>query len=155
MRDTGCTGCVIRSSFVSKDQLLRRQSDVTLINETTQRFPLALIVIDRPFFSEQTEALFMNDTLYDLVIGNIDGSKLPDVSHFCAAIETRSQAKQSKKKYRELKVPDQIINEDKEALKKAQEHETLMSGLLGTKKTLDRGEAEFVWPGICGDVARF
>ena len=34
-------------------------------------------------------------------------------------------------------------------------HETLMSGHLGTKKTLDRVVAEFVWPGICGDLARF
>ena len=33
-------------------------------------------------------------------------------------------------------------------------HETLMSGHLGTKKTLDRVAAEFFWPGICGDVAR-
>ena len=34
-------------------------------------------------------------------------------------------------------------------------HETLMSGHLGTKKTLDRVVAEFFWPGICEDVARF
>ena len=34
-------------------------------------------------------------------------------------------------------------------------HETLMSGHLGTTKTLDRVVAEFFWPGICGDVARF
>ena len=115
MRDTGCTGCAIRSSLVSKDQLLGKASDVTLINETTQRYPLALIDIDCPFFSGQTEALCMDNTLYDVVIRNIDGSKLPDMSHFCAAVETRSQAKQCEKKYRKLKVPDQIINEDKEA----------------------------------------
>ena len=63
MRDTGCTGCVIRSSLVSKDQLLGKASDVTLINETTQRYPLALIDIDCPFFSGQTEALCMDNTL--------------------------------------------------------------------------------------------
>ena len=34
-------------------------------------------------------------------------------------------------------------------------HETLMSGHLGTKKTLDRVVAELFWPGICGNVARF
>ena len=62
----------------------------------------------------------MDNTLYEVVIGNIDGSELPDMSHFCAGFETRSQAKQSEKKYRKLKVPDRIINEDKEALKKAQ-----------------------------------
>ena len=191
--------------MVSKDQLLGKASDVTLINETTQRYPLALC---------------MDNTLYDVVIKNIDGSKLPDMSHFCAAVETRSQAKQCEKKYRKLKIPDQIINEEKEALKKAQAidgnlanirsrvksgkvtvscglnrgqtkfverkdllyrgftkgnkvtlqlvvpegfrekvmrlaHENLMSGHLGTKKTLDRVVAEFFWPGICGDVARF
>ena len=43
MRDTGCTGRVIRSSLVSKDQLLGKASDVTLINETIQRYPLVLI----------------------------------------------------------------------------------------------------------------
>ena len=36
----------------------------------------------------------MEDTLYDLVIGNIDGSKLPDMSHFSAAAVTRYQGKQ-------------------------------------------------------------
>ena len=219
MRDTGCTGCIIRSSLVSKDQLLGKASDVKLNNETTQRNPLALIDIDCPFFSGQTEALCIEKTLYDVVIGNIDGSKLPDMSHFCAAVETRSKAKQCEKKFRKHKVPDQIIN-DKEALKKAQAtdgnlanircrvksgkvtlsrglnrgqtkfverkdllyreftkgnkvtlqlvvpegfhekvmrlaHETLMSGHLGTTKTLDRVVAEFFWPGICGDVGRF
>ena len=108
MRDIGC---VIRSSLISKDQLLGEASDVTLINETTQRYPLAMIDIDCPFFSGQTEALCMDNTLYDVVIGNIDGSKLPDMSHFYAAVETGSQAKQCEKKYRKLKVPDQIINE--------------------------------------------
>ena len=106
--------------MVSKDHLLGKASDVTLINVTTQRYPLALIDIDCPFLLGQTEALCMDNSLYDVVIGNIDGSKLPDMSHICAAVETRSQAKQCEKKYRKLKVPDQIINEDKEALKKAQ-----------------------------------
>ena len=50
MRDTGCTGCVIWSSLVSKDQLLGKASDETLINEITQRYPLALIDIYCPFF---------------------------------------------------------------------------------------------------------
>ena len=220
LRDTGCTGCVIRRSLISDDRLIGKESDVTLIDETTQRYPLAVIDVDCPFFTGKTEALCMEETLYDLVIGNIDGSKLPDMSHFSSAAVTRSQAKQSEKAYRKLKVPDQIINEDKEALKQAQAtdpkldsirrrvdsgnitvsrglnrgetkfirkkdltyrqftkgnkvtlqlvipegfrekvlrlaHETLMSGHLGIKKTLDRVLSEFYWPGVCGDVARF
>ena len=45
-------------------------------------YPLAMVEIDCPFFTGKSEALCMDDTLYDLVIGNIDGSKLPDMSHF-------------------------------------------------------------------------
>ena len=56
----------------------------------------------------------------ELVIGNIDGSRLPDMSHFSVAAVTRSQAKQSEKAHRKLMVPDQIIIEDKEALMQAQ-----------------------------------
>ena len=220
LRDTGCTCCTVKRSLVSDDQLIGKESYVTLIDETTQKYPLAVIDVDCPFFTGKTEALCMEDTLYDLVIGNIDGSKLPDMSHFSAAAVTRSQAKQSENACRKLKVPDQIINEDKEALKQAQAtdpnldsirgrvesgsitvsrglnrgetkfvrkkgllyrqftkgnnvtwqlvvpvgfrekvlrlaHETLLTGHLGIKKTLDRVVSEFFWPGVCGDVARF
>ena len=62
----------------------------------------------------------MEYTLFDLAIGNIDGSKHPDMSQFSTKAVTKYQAKQSEKAYRKLKVPDQIINGDKEALKRAQ-----------------------------------
>ena len=138
--------------LISDDQLIGKESDVTLIDETTQRYPLAVIDIDCPFFTRKTEALCMEDTLFDLVIGNIDESKLPDMSHFSAAAVTRSQAKQSEKAYRNLKVPDQIINEDKEALKQAQATDPKLdsirrrvdSGNITVSRGLNRGETKFV-----------
>ena len=78
----------------------------------------------------------MEDTLYNLVIRNIDGSKLPDMSHFSAAAVTRSQAKQSEKAYRKLKVPDQIIKGDKEALKQAQATDPKTDGIRHTLEML-------------------
>ena len=94
----------------------------------------------------------MEDTLYDLVIGNIDGSKLLDMSHFSAAAVTRSQAKQSENACRKLKVPDQIINEDKEALKQAQDADPNLDSIRGRVETrnitvsrgLNRGETKIV-----------
>ena len=44
----------------------------------------------------------MEDTMYDLVTGNIAGSKLPDMSHFSTAAVTRSLVKQHEKAYRKL-----------------------------------------------------
>ena len=94
----------------------------------------------------------MQDTLYDLVIGNIDESKLPEMSHFSAAFVTRSQAKQSENAYRKLEVPDQIINEDKEALKQAQATDPNLdsirgrveSGNITVSRGLKRGKTMFV-----------
>ena len=46
LRDTGCTCCTVKRSLVSDDQLIGKESYVTLIDETTQRYPLAVIDID-------------------------------------------------------------------------------------------------------------
>ena len=60
----------------------------------------------------------MKDTLHDLEIRNIDGSKHHGMSHFSAAAVTRSQTRQSEMAFR--KIPGKIINENKAALKHAQ-----------------------------------
>ena len=138
--------------MVSDAQLIGKESYVTLIDETTQRYPLAVIDVDCPFFTGKTEALCMEDLLCDLVIGTIDGSKLPDMSRFAAATVTRSQTKQSENAYRKLKVPDHIINEDKEALKQAQATDpnldsirgSVESGNITVSRGLNRGETKFV-----------
>ena len=103
LRDTGCTGVVVRTDLVSDEQMLGKELDVTLINESILKYPVARISVECPFFNGITEALCMEDTLYDLVIGNIDGSKLPDMSHFAASIVTRSQAKKTSGYIRNLK----------------------------------------------------
>ena len=50
LRDTGCTGVVVRRSLVTDGQMLNKQSGVTLINNYKQRCPVARINIDCPFF---------------------------------------------------------------------------------------------------------
>ena len=74
------------------------------------------------------------------------------MSHISAAAVTRSQAKQSENACRKLKVPDQIINEDKEALKQAQATDPNLdtirgrveSGNITVSRGLNRGETKFV-----------
>ena len=220
LRDTGCTGIVVRRDLVSDEQMLGKELDVTLFNESKLKYPVARISVECPFFNGITEALCMHDTLYDLDIGNIDGSKLPDMSHFAASVVTRSQAKKDERVYKKLKVPDQIISSDRKAIESDQasdpklsnirkrvqlgnvtvsrgihqeetkfimkkglicrqftlgsktfsqlvvpssltnkvmtlDHESLMAGHLGVRKTIYRVVAEFFWPCICGDMTRF
>ena len=47
----------------------------------------------------------MEDTLYDLVIGNIDGLKLRDMSYFVKSVVTRSHTGNDKLVYTKLKAP--------------------------------------------------
>ena len=69
LRDTGCTCCIVKRSLVSDDHLIGKESYVTLIDATTQRYLLAVIDVDCPFFTEENWLLCMEDTLYDLVMG--------------------------------------------------------------------------------------
>ena len=54
LRDTGCTCCTVKRSLVSDDQLIGKESYVTLIDETAQKYPLAVIDVDCPFFTGKT-----------------------------------------------------------------------------------------------------
>ena len=78
----------------------------------------------------------MEDTLYNLVIGNIDGSMLPDMSHFVASVVTRSQAKKDERVYKKLKVPDQTISGDRKLLETDQ---TLHPNLSNIRKQVELG----------------
>ena len=152
LRDTGCTGVVVRRDLVSDEQMLGKELDVTLINESKLKYPVARIRVECPFFNGTTEALCMEDTLYDLVIGNIDGSKLPDMSHFAASVVTRSQAKKDERTYKKLKVPDQIINSDRNAIELDQASDPKLSnirkrvelGNVTVSRGIHRGETKFI-----------
>ena len=103
LRDTGCTGVLVRRDLVSNEQMLGKELDVTLINESKLKYPVARISVECPFFNGINEALCMENTLYDLAIGNIDRSKLPDISHFAPSVVTRSQEKKTSGYIKNLK----------------------------------------------------
>ena len=43
LRDKGCTGVVVRRDLVSVEQMLGKDLDVTLINESKLKYPVALL----------------------------------------------------------------------------------------------------------------
>ena len=115
LRDTGCTGVVVRRSLVSDGQMLNKQSGVTLINNYKQRCPMARINIDCPFFRGTTDALCIDDPAHDLVIGNIEGSKFPDITHFSSGVNRKKRSKKSRKD-RKVKVADTFIRQNRQEL---------------------------------------
>ena len=151
LRDTGCTGVVVRRSLVSDGQMLNKQSDVTLINNDKQRCPMARINIDSPFFRGSTDALCIDDPAHDLVIGNIEGSKFPDITHFSSGVVSQKRSKKSRKD-RKVKVADKFIRQHRQELCMMQASDSKLedirrrveSGSVTMSRGFSSGETKFI-----------
>ena len=151
LRDTGCTGVVVRRSLVSDGQMLDMQSGVTLINNYKQRCPVARINIDCPFFRGTTDASCIDDPAHDLVIGNIEGSKFPDIAHFSSGVVNKKRSKKSRKD-RKIKVADKFIRQNRQELVLKQASNVKMkkirrrveSGSVTKSRSFSSGETKFI-----------
>ena len=103
LRDTGCSGIVVKMDLVSEDQFTGDFNVMLLIDNTTRKVPIAKIVVNTPYLKGQVEAQCLPDPIYDLVIVNVMGARAaddPDPSwqdHVQEAsfVTTRSQAKKA------------------------------------------------------------
>ena len=73
LRDTGCSGIVVKRDLVSEDQFTGDFNVMLLIDNTARKVPIAKIDVDTPYLKGQVEAQCLPDPLYDLVIGNVPG----------------------------------------------------------------------------------
>ena len=152
LRDTGCTGVVVRRSLVSDGQMLNKQSGVTLINNYKQKCPVAHINIDCPFFRGTTDALCIDDPAHDLVIGNIEGSKFPDMTHFSSGVVKNKQPRKDRRKNRKVKVADKFIRQNRQELvlkqasdaKLADIRSRVESGSVTKSCSFSSGETKFI-----------
>ena len=152
LRDTGCTGVVVRRSLVSDGQMLNKQSGVTLINNYKQRCPMARINIDCPFFRGITDALCIDDPAQDLVIGNIEGSKFPDMTHFSSGVVKNKQSRKDRRKNRKVKVADKFIRQHRQELCMKQASDDKLreirrrveSGSVTKSRSFSSGETKFI-----------
>ena len=152
LRDTGCTGVVVRRSLVFDGQMLNKQSGVTLINNYNQRCPVARINIDCPFFRGTTDALCIDDPAHDLVIGNIEGSKFPDMTHFSSGVVKNKQSRKNRIKYRKVKVADKFIRQHRQEILMKQASDIKLreirrrveSGSVTKSRSFSTGETKFI-----------
>ena len=227
LRDTGCSGIVVKKDLVSEDQYTGDFNVMLLIDNTARKVPIAKIEVDTPYLKGQVEAQCLPDAVYDLIVGNVPGARAADdpdpswqdhVEEACA-VTTRSQAKKAGE-HIPLKVPaaqeSPVVDREKlkqmqrddESLQKYWEqndvvvrgqaeksfevkggvlyrvykhpyvnggkplkqvmvpvqlrnrimeiaHGSIMGGHMGIKKTADKIQGAFYWPGIQGDVTRY
>ena len=130
LRDTGCSCVVVKRKFVKDGQLTGKTRAVIQMLGTSARLPVAKIDIDTPYLKGEVEALCAEDSLYDLIIGNVEGAREPKDPNpeweEGGAMETRAQKKKTMGN-RPLKVKD-CQDEDitpEEYLKRQQEDRSL------------------------------
>jgi hypothetical protein len=78
LRDTGCSGVVVRKQFVKEDQYTGKYCYILLIDNTVRQVPIVKIQVDTPYLKGEVEAQCLPDALYDLIIGNVEGARGPD-----------------------------------------------------------------------------
>lgn len=120
LRDSGCSGVVVRRNLVKEDQLSGEQRACVLIDGTVKCFPVGHIQVNTPYFVGHTEAICMEKPVYDLIIGNIEGVRDPadpdpnwifppkSLKVEGHAVQTRAQRKEESRPQRGLKVPSAI-----------------------------------------------
>lgn len=75
LRDTGCSGVVVKVDLVKKGQFTGESQNCVLIDGSIRRFKRAIIQVDTPFYKGEVMAICMDSPVYDLIIGNITGVK--------------------------------------------------------------------------------
>ncbi|XP_033728194.1 uncharacterized protein LOC117317492 [Pecten maximus] len=113
LRDTGCSGVVVKRSLVTEDQMTGEVRACTLADGSSLKVPTATVVVDTPYYVGPVVAWCMETPVYDLILGNIDGARAPDEPDSSwnqrmadiAVVETRAQRTLNERPYRTLKVP--------------------------------------------------
>ena len=147
LRDTGCSGIVVRKSLVLDSQLTGQVKSFVLADGTLRQAPVAKVDINTPYFVGYSEVLCLQNPVYDLIIGNIDNARDPrnpdlnwslreddldcktvdtcmqtDDHRSCietSAVQTRSQTERSEKPLKKLKVPTELPEIDRNHIKEA------------------------------------
>ena len=223
LRDTGCSGVVVKKDLVGEDQFPGGFKVMWLIDNTARKVPIARIYVDTPYLKGHVEAQCLSDPIYDLIIDNVRDARdaqNPDPKwQEACAVTTRSQAKKKderttlmvpstrespivdREKFKEMQREDESLpkywDQDGVLVKGQAEisfeeksgvmyrlykhpymnsskplkqvmvtqklrrpmmevaHGSIMGGHMGIKKTTDKIQGAFYWPGIQGDVTRF
>lgn len=111
LRDTGCSGVVVKRSLVKDHWMTGEFQRCVLADGSEVEVPIAKLELETPYYSGKVLCWCMDKPVYDVIIGNIPGAKEPNASEESVyAVQTRQQTKQAKLdgKYKALKTPESV-----------------------------------------------
>ena len=67
----------MRRSLVTMGQMTEKKWSCALIDRTIRRLPVAKLQVDTLYYKGELYAMCVEDPIYDLIIGNIQGVRTP------------------------------------------------------------------------------
>ena len=146
LRDSGCSCVIVKRKFVKDGQLTGEIRSVKQLLGTTERVPVARVTVDTPYLVGDVDALCVNESLYDLVIGNVPGAREPfrpnSEWEMAGAMQTRAQSKKHKQ-IQPLKVKESDVMEiSVEEMSKLQRQDESLKRLWDEKEVKSVGESK-------------
>ena len=68
LRDTECSGVIVKRDLVKKEPLTGKIGYVMTVARTLLKIPFVNVEVSTPYFSETVKALCLKDLLYELII---------------------------------------------------------------------------------------
>ena len=141
LRDTGCSGVIIRRELVDEADFTGEMGHIMTVDHTIKRAPMAEVEMDTPFYVGTVEALCLQDPLFDLIIGNVLGARRSDDPNpewgVVTAVALRAQARSGEdpKTLKMKEVTDKMSINKKDLIKMQEEDPTLqkLKQLKGTE----------------------
>ena len=131
LRDTGCSGVIIRRELVDETDFTREMGHINTVDRMLKRAPMAKVEVDTPFYVGTVEALCLQDHLFDFIIGKVSGARRSDDPNsewgVVTTVATRAQARSGKdpKPLKMKEVTDKMSINKKDLIKMQEEDPTL------------------------------
>ena len=77
LRDSGCSFVIVKRKFVKDGKMTGEIRSMKQLLETTEKVPVACVTVNTPYLVGDTEAFCVNESLYNLVIGNVPEAQEP------------------------------------------------------------------------------
>ncbi|XP_077508305.1 uncharacterized protein LOC144119604 [Amblyomma americanum] len=110
LRDTGCNMVIVNRSFVKDEEMTGDYRIVYLVDRSAKFLPEARIHIDTPYYRGEVTAGCMEEPLFDLVLGNIEGVRRPGAPDTEWKPQTSEETEAPPKEHHDScdKCPDQV-----------------------------------------------
>ncbi|XP_075737410.1 uncharacterized protein LOC119162224 [Rhipicephalus microplus] len=78
LRDTGCNTVIVKTSLVNHDDFTGTSAPVYLLDRSVRMLREAWVDVETPFYSGRLKAKCMENPIYDLILGNVEGVRPAD-----------------------------------------------------------------------------